>query len=376
MALRAPGFAGVWVDDKGDVRISSAQPELTVAMRREAAQYLRGQGRPELANKKAVIHRVGFDYGELYDYFQTARSLVGRVDGVSAFSINPLKGRVVIGVDNGSTQQQVITTLGQIGAPEGVWFVEVLEPTPDVGLQTRHDNMMGGLQVSGPEGFCSLGFIGFKKDPQTGYADYNRRMVTTAAHCTSNQLSLFSDWWGQPGSLRTMGYSVDLAPVYSNCYGVYTYCRYADIAIVELADSVGHYWGVVAKSSVTSDPNDPPYNGYQSYTGSGVANALVNELVTKVGRTTGQTSGRVDDDCVDRESSTTPGLWTLCTGSALAGAGPGDSGGTVFIPYPSSISSSVPRAVGTVNQGSSTRIYYSTATLIDGAFSYQYQFIW
>jgi hypothetical protein len=234
--------------------------------------------------------------------------------------------------------------------------------------------MVGGLQVGGPEGFCSLGFIGFKRDPETGWADYTKRMVTTAAHCTTSQFGLFYDWWGQPGILRTMGYSADIAPVYSNCYDAFPYCRYADVAIIELADSVDLGWALVAKSASTVDPNDPPYYGYQNYTGSGVANALISEVVTKVGRTTGETTGRVDDDCVDRRSSRDPDLWTLCTGHARATADAGDSGGTVFIPNGSS--SNTPRAVGTVNQGATNSIYYSTATLIDGAFAYRYQFVW
>jgi hypothetical protein len=94
-----------------------------------------------------------------------------------------------------------------------------------------------------------------------------------------------------------------------------------------------------------------------------------------VGRTTGQSSARVDQNCVDIQSSSNPGLWTLCSQMAKLGVRGGDSGGTVFVPKVTG-NSSTPRAAGVIFAGnlSGTESYFSPIGYVHSSLGYRFIF--
>jgi hypothetical protein len=248
-----------------------------------------------------------------------------------------------------------------------------------MGLRDIHSTMRGGLAVSrlpSDSSWCSAGFVGWLKD-EFGQPDYSYRVLTTAAHCTTQETAVLGDVFGQPNVTRRIGTEVDEAIVYPAghfyCSAVpSTKCRFADIAVIRLDDSVASSSGSVSKSSATTCCTNPPYLGAQAYVGGGVIGAVVGETVTKVAATTGQRAGQITHNCVWRLSGTTPGLATLCAQRVGAFTDVGDSGGTVFIPY-SSQDPTTPRAVGTIFQrDGTTGTYINTVNGMNNALGNKY----
>ncbi|MBX9927347.1 MAG: S1 family peptidase [Gemmatimonadaceae bacterium] len=369
IALRAPGFAGVWLDSQGNLMVSAASTELSPVLRGEVIRWLAGYGRPELAGRPWKLNRVEYDYAALVGFLERAKTAAAHLAGVNSFGIEVKTGRILVGVEDATAAAAVTGALSKERVPEGARAVQVFGREPDLqaGLQSTFTYLRGGIQIARAYGAeCSVGFVGYGVDAG-GNPDYSNKVVTTAAHCTSSQLAMNGDIFGQPSPGRLIGREVRIAQVYpqfsAQCGSSYTYCRYADVALIQVDDSIPVGHGTAAISSATSSPNNPPYLGWRSYTGSGVTGALVGETVTKVGRTSGQTTGVVTQACVDRQSTITPGLWTLCASNASATTGGGDSGGTVYIPYSAS-NSTTPRAVGVLFQGGPGSTWFSPAGFV------------
>jgi hypothetical protein len=221
--------------------------------------------------------------------------------------------------------------------------------------------MRGGLGI-GRTGndLCSIGFVGWLKD-EFGQPVTDYRIITTAAHCTSSETQIIGDVFGQPSASRRVGVEVDEAIVYAtghaNCAAVWpNMCRYADVAVIRMDDSVASAAGTVYKSVPTTWPTNPPDSGAQAYVGGSVIGAVVGEVVTKVAAVTGQRTGAISHNCVNRPSGTTANLTTLCAQRISAFTDDGDSGGTVFIPYSAS-NPTTPRAVGTIFQKDGATVY-------------------
>lgn len=387
LAIRLPGFTGVSVDEAGQLVISATTPTLSASMRAEVSRWLRAGGRADLAAMPATLHRVQYDHARLYQLYRQAGDLAVRRDEVRGIGIDEVGGRVVVLTTTAAAAESIRLDLVTAGIPDDALSARREEPSPDTqGLQGVHSTMRGGIQTSyvsysppNGGGECTVGFVGGFVDSLSGGADPNRRVMTTASHCTTSQLSVLGDVFGQPYLSRRVAVEIDEATVYAypSCPQLgYLYCRYADVAVLQIDDSIASATGNAARSSATSAPSNPPYLGAQLYTGSGVIGVVVNEKVIKVGRTTGQTGlGRVDLSCIDRESSSLTGMWTLCAQHALLTAGPGDSGAPVFIPSGASYPPN-PRPAGLAFQGGNNSTWFSPTSQVIGSLRYQYFLVW
>lgn len=323
VALRSPGFAGVFMDSVGDLVISASVTGLSPSLRQEAAGWLLSHGRNDLASRVAKLHQVARDHADLDRIVQRVSAQVGRLDGVNTLGIEETSGRVLVGVDDAQDKGTVEEALVSLALPVDAVVIRVLGPSADVtGLQDHFAKMIGGIQIGFFNGVadaaCSIGFVGWRRDSIfPSQPDHNYRIFTTASHCTAAEFSVTGTTYGQPLNTSVqVGVEVDEAFVYfGNFYPCLIYmaaCRYADVALIKLYDGVFGSGGVAAISSPTVSPNNPPYLGKQAYTGSGVIDAITGETVTKVGATTGQRSGVITHSCLYRQSGKTPGLWTLC----------------------------------------------------------------
>jgi hypothetical protein len=323
-AIRAPGFAGVSVDANGGIIISTTADFISNETALAVKDLFLQIGRRDLQSREVRLKRVKYDYATL-DRFLAAlsRRIVGAVRGVHTGGISDHNGRILIGVDQSAAAAQVRSEADKLGIPYDALLVEVSEAPQDaIGLRDTHSYMRGGLAVSrhsNPEEFCTIGFVGWLKD-EFGQPDYSYRIITTASHCTTTETVVIGDVFGQPLVTRRVGVEVDEAIVYpagnGNCtqYNLpASSCRYADVAVIRLDDSVASAAGSVAKSSSVVWPTNPPYlTPPQAYVGGGVVGGLTGEFVTKVGATTGQRVGEIVESCVYRLSGHTPNLYTLC----------------------------------------------------------------
>jgi len=216
LALRAPGFAGIWVGDRGELMISTTTP-LSPHMRFVVFAWLRQHGRPELAAAVATEHVAKHDFAEAVGYLEKAKVAAVRIPGVNSFGIDEKDGRVIVGVDNADTQNVVRSLLKKTtGLPSDGWIVQIFAPAVDViGLQDLHESMTAGIQISRGDEACSVGLVGWRMDPNApGSPDYSYRIITTASHCTSSQTAVNHDIFGQPTILRQVATEVDEAAVY------------------------------------------------------------------------------------------------------------------------------------------------------------------
>jgi len=174
---------------------------------------------------------------------------------------------------------------------------------------------------------------------------------------------------------RPIGNVSRIAQVYTSCGGGYVWCRYADVALIAVRDTIPIGWATAAISTATTPPANPSYLGWRAYAGSGVTGAVLGETITRVGRTRGQTTGTVVVSCQDRQSTLLPGMWTLCAMNATATTEGGDSGGTVYIP--STVGQpTTPRAVGTLFQGGVGSTWFSSAGFVNLALGNDVYFVW
>jgi hypothetical protein len=377
MSVRFPGFGGIWIDDNDRLVINFAGDDVPNALPGAVRAWLHAFGRSDLAQRATRIHKVERDYSDLYTQLNAIKVVAADYDIVTSLGIDEMSGRVTVGIrDEGSLPRLQQGLADRSVVTEAVTFA-ITGPVVEVqGLQSMFSDMMGGIQInrhSGAGGSCSIGFVGFRQ--MTGmpwpYADFSQIVLTTAAHCTSSQLAMSGDAFGQPDINRPVGVEIDEAEIYlqgSSYCGSYTYCRFADVAVVQISNGISSWPTRAAKSSSVTSGN-PPYLGWQNYTGSGVKGVLAGDMVTKVGRTTGQTSARVVSGCYDIQSSSTPGLWTLCAAKAPLGVKGGDSGAPVFIPSIKVIGGLV-FAASTTSKDS----YFSRIEHVEPALGYRHVF--
>lgn len=205
----------------------------------------------------------------------------------------------------------------------------------------------------------------------------------SAAHCTSSQTAVVGDVIYQPDQSRAIGFEVDEAPVYGattcQAYGVtYGQCRFADVAVFRLYDSVTVAGGYTALSNSVKPPTIPSYSGETMYTGSSVIGAIVGEGVARIGHISGQKSGLVTDDCVDRRAGFTS-LWAFCMQRAAISLLNGDSGGLVYVTTACCSGGPLPRPAGISSQEDeevSPGMFYSKTSLVLGSLGWSYFVAW
>ncbi len=384
LASRLGEFTGVSLQD-GDVVVSAASDAVSLETFLEVRRWLRASGRPDLAVKLMRHRRVPYNY-------RTLDSLLGRLlpriasgNGVNAVGIDEVAGRILIHVDDALGLSAVESSLLPLELPENSVAIQITGRITDVqGLQGQHSMLRGGVQINRqpllPEHFgaCSIGFVGWFTDSlQPSQPDLNRRVLTTASHCTTDQKKVRSDLFGQPYMPRVAAVEIDEAPVYKGpfapCSQGMAYCRFADVAVLRVVDSIGSGGGSAAVSQPTVDPNNPPFLGVQAYTGSSVIGAIVGEHVIKVGRTTGQTGpGPIDLSCMNTMSGD---IHNLCQQHAVVTVDFGDSGAPVFIAAGSPFVPN-PRPAGVVIQGTTNSMWFSPAGAVVGTLGWKYFLVW
>ncbi len=273
IALRHPGFGGVWRDSTGQLTISSSTGAASTEMRQAVTQWLLGYGRPDLASQTASVARVSWDYATLDGFVRLIEPTLVAVRGVNSYWIDETKGRLGVSTDDDAAAAVVSAALPDLHIPVNLVFVEVTGPNRDLsctGLRSVCSPMMAGLGIVDlySNFYCTISFVGWRADSvYPNYPDTSYRVATTASHCTATQGYVNGDpfWQPDPVSGRVIGVEIDDAPIYDHATCVaydhpdYNRCRFADVAVMHVDDTVPVLAGAAAISSAVTPDANPPW---------------------------------------------------------------------------------------------------------------------
>ena len=364
--------------------VSSSTSDENGRARAAAGGWLLAKNRPELLTRERAIHRVPYDYAQLTDILRQLTPHALAIAGANSFWIDERKGQAMVGADDASSGAAIRAAIQPLGLPTNSYGVEVTGRSSETAcsaLQNTCSPLVAGLKIVNltANSICSIGPVGWKVDPnQPSQPDYSYKVLLTASHCTSSQTSVSGETIYQPAPNRAVGTEVAEAPVYgaATCQAwgyVYVQCRYSDVAVFHVLDSVAIAGGRTALANTAANP---AYLGDTLYTGSGVIDVIVGEGVRRIGAYSGQSDALVTHGCVDRRSGITT-IYTLCMQRAANSVVEGDSGGLMWVPQGWG-SGPTPRPAGVIAQRDpvTTGVYYSKMGLTLGALGYQYFVSW
>jgi hypothetical protein len=277
-----------------------------------------------------VYTRLG-GQGGLAEVFEHASPAVLALAGAVFADHDEEYNRLVFGAEHAAAVYGIRTALSQLGIPDEVAEVRVVDPIYQVAtLRDRWRPTIGGIQIHFGQFLCTMGF---------NADDGTQRSFITNSHCTNRQGGVESTNYFQPTS--TVDGTVIAVEVEDPQYfrgGACPRgkkCRRSDSSRALYNAGTASTRGVIAK---TSGPN----NGSLTVSGTFVITSQNNTstsfasgtTVNKVGRTTGWTQGNVTNSCVNTNVSGT-NITQLCQtfvqnpgGAVLVGGG--DSGSAVF----------------------------------------------
>src|SRR5262245_47740611 len=312
---RVPGFGGMFIGADGMLRVYLVDMTQSANVETEIIDVF---GRDRLPVGTVHVLQGTYSFVQLKQWHDRHRLTTLGIPGVVSTGINEKTNRLKIGVLDKSVFPAVERSLSNLGIPrQAVTIVEVEPTLPYASLQQLSRPLQGGLQVSGPGGTCTLGFLAVR----AGAAGF-----VTASHCTIVQGGTEGTVFHQPfisGTVNQIGIeSVD--PPYSGG------SRVSDSAFVQrnagpnpLTPRPSADFGYIAM---------PDYNSLQIVSQFRIAKKVLfpisGKSLAKVGRTTGLTEGIVSETCVDTTQTT--GFAILCQDRVDAPSAPGDSGSPVF----------------------------------------------
>lgn len=334
-----PGFAGYVVDSIGNsvLLVKSTVADQTgrrasLSTELRAAFLRAGVDVPSSAAIRSVRH----SFRELYATKRKVEGLLPRGIAVS-LDVDESRNAVVVGTFDPSARARVVESLRSLQSDSESVVVEELAPVVEAQaiLSTSYRRpLLPGFRVSASGGCTLAPFLRRVVDDNvigdTLYAAIN-------SHCTTTLNGLDGVVVGQGGS--RIGEEISDAPGIP-CLSGRT-CRYGDIAIVRLDDSVSSQIGRVAifNSTNGSPSNAPTLQSDQALVCCFGGPFVVGTQVTKSGASSGTTNGTVTKTCVDmvyfREGFGgvffDPGVTWRCAFEANYFASGGDSGAPVFL---------------------------------------------
>lgn len=326
-ARRAPGFAGIYVED-GTWRIAmKGSRALDAATRAEVRDLLisgsTGDDARAVAENRentAVRAQASYDFAELYDWFQVVVDSVLPLDGVHWADIDERQNRIVIGVRDEGRIEVFRSRVSELPVPPAAIEVRFTPGrfTTSADLKNKARPTVGGVSIQSPT--CTLGFNADRYGDSSWYA-------ITAAHCLGSLGHVGSVSYYQPSYPHTIGTEAYTAPMFYNAQNSACpsghWCTYADAAAIKY--SIGQWQqGMVAWPTLTSGTS---YSAVMYVMSEG--DAYQGTDVSKVGRTTGRTAGEMLQTCVHVDHDEPLDFYLLCAWITDLEVDYGDSGGPV-----------------------------------------------
>lgn len=334
---RLPGFAGLYFEsDRVIVRRVGLAAERTASP--EARAVLADVGIGTAAEVRERGAR--FTFAQLYAWKQAVTALAG--DLPNAFvDLDEVENAIVVGgVEDQSRAGRI---LDKLALPEGsLKFV-----AEDAPIASQLGNLVRPVRGAIGTSFDRVGTfdpvctVGLTVLMQAGY--WYKGFLTNA-HCTSTPFGIPSasdtSTYQNAEVSRLNNYIIgreyyDKAPFTGGSCPLFKTCRWADVALVRMYDTVSAVRGTIVRTTFASPPQiaQPGSQTIVPASPFEVTGFLkpipANVLVNKIGRTTGWTQGYVTRTCVNT-GATGHNVFLLCQYRANGYADEGDSGSPVF----------------------------------------------
>lgn len=319
-----PGFAGLILDD-GVPTVYLVDLDRAALAEVVLTPFLveRGNGGRGLEVREAI-----FSWPDLYHWRLKARGLF-HLDELRSLDISESRNRIVIGIAPGSSPDDALARLAELGVDrEAVVFQEaervpLATGMPD-SLADRHRPVMGGFQISkgGSLGSCTATVNVLWED--------TLRTLLTADHCVSSGNPMYqplnggNDRIGEELTRSTDNYHTCTPDGESQQS---SRCLNSDAALILYDDSVDWSFGHIARTHSTGlwQGSTTPVGRF--WVTDSYHTPFVDDTIHKVGWKSGWTRGPVVQTCKDYSSG---GDWLICQTEVAAGAKPGDSGSPAF----------------------------------------------
>lgn len=339
LALRAPGFGGLFVDSLGRVTAYVKGGNVD-GVRQEVAHALE-RNLPTMGVPASAIRTLpaGYDFLELRGWYRHLSPVVA-LPSVVQTDIDDRRNRIAIGVVPDGDTSQVRAVLRSGGIPDEVAVLETVPRT--VFASTLQDVVrptVGGLRIRA-NGLCTLSFNAHRV-VWNGWGfdlDTSVRYFVTASHCTNVRGQVDGVTAGQPDAGHPIGVEIADPPFFTSSQNSQCpagrLCRYSDAALFEYNGSTQMTFASIAKTgsgyrnitivgAYTLSTIDPcPWCILVGYT-----------VLRKVGATTGTTTGTVWSTCVDLkqyDQGIDTGQTALCQVQVGFQSAGGDSGAPVL----------------------------------------------
>jgi hypothetical protein len=343
--VRIPGFAGMYVDDNGQLVLMGtdvsgnlmANPELQAIIDKTPSL------RPLFRSGRSNLATARFTFAEL-NMWKNAVTRRLRDESVSFIDLDEVNNRITIGIQPGSSRAPAINLARSSGLPEdAIAIVEEPLPTPIQSLQDKIRPMDGGIEIGWTppwsEGhYCTLGV-------PVEFGSPLRKGFITASHCSQVRWSLgtmASDTtnytqqaFTQPGYSYVGREYLDPKPFVGGACPFAKACRYSDALLTYVFDSVASHRGYIALTTFAGT-NSPGSITIGSIWGPetkivGIQAPTMGVRADKMGRTSGWTYGPINRTCYNTAGGGGPSIhYNLCQYRSYGYADNGDSGSPVF----------------------------------------------
>jgi hypothetical protein len=324
------------------------------------------------------LESAPFSFLELHEYRKLVRERIRDEAIPITNGIDVASSQLVLRV-SAALSSRARAFVEELQIPSAAVRFEIAEPAvPGVSLRGVVRPVTGGVQISSissTSDYCSVGLQAYKKDVN-GYPDPSLgRFVSTANHCAPPVGIVSGLTFGQPhrgyGLHATEVANAELFTDARCPYGALK-CQYADVALLQMVDSVASTWQRVATSNTA---NPPTFLGQLSLNTS-VWSAIPGQPVRRVGATSGERDGTVASACVDLYQSGNG--YILCSVEVIGHSDGGDSGGPVYTPLLAGYHGS-PWPSGIYHSylfPSKTRYWFSSISSVSFSLNDEYVFVY
>ena len=331
-----PGFGGFYLNRNGEIVAVSAGATVDGAVQGRVAEYLLAAGarfaKPDGSLPSVRVERGQYAFSDLLDFLFRVRAQLTADDAIVLLDADEQRNRLRLAIGPKGSPARALELARRAGVDTAALYVELAQDYPRAHLNSLRDRWratFAGIKTVNAGGDCTMGFH-VTDSVGTNY-------FLTASHCTGNYSGAGTTVFYQPTSSSSNIVGVEsINPAWntSGCMPLVTYCRLADVALVQFSSSSLVSKLVGQSSTVGTGNNAGNITLGSLYNVAAGGDAISGTTVIHTGQYGGSTSGTIVGTCADVGPISAQGgaFYTevFCGTDVQASSDGGDSGGPVY----------------------------------------------